>query len=883
MKVNNRKTIRHLSFRALLAARRRNIIAAMAIALTSVLFTAIFTMSLSIVATYETALFKQAGGCSHGSFKEVSVEQMEAIKDHKLIKASGQRIIIGSIEIGRFRTIAGEVSFMDENCTKWSYATPTEGRMPEKENEIAMDKMAIGKLGGEAVIGSEIEVPFRILGTKNQDIEITQKFTLVGFWEFDEAMPVHYINVSEAYVNKLSAELKNQNAGEFRRDLNVMLSSSSNIEEKLIKVDKDLGYDWTTRDEENSVRIGVNWGYVKAQMSNSIGAGAYISIGALALLIAFTGYLIIYNIFQISVANDIRFFGLLKTIGVTPRQIKRIIRYQALALCVVGIPVGLLLGYFLGCLLVPIEMEMASFSASSITMSTSPFIFIFATAFSLATVWISSAKPGKMAGKVSPVEATKYTEAELTKAKEHRFRGAKVHQMALANLGRSKRKTVLVMISLSLAVVLLNVLVAFVRGFDMDKFCSYFSNSDFLVGDYAYFNHHGSADENASAELEYIKTLFDTDLSGSAYESGGYVLDNMDEKRWKAEKSFFYSEEEVARAWENTEKKDGLAEECAVLEGMDPELFEKLKVYEGDISSLLDKNAHNIAVQVDVDDYGNVYNMDLCPKIGDKIKLSYVEGYEFYDKNTGAIIDENSEVSNPDDVAVRNIGEHDVEYTVTALVIVPNPLSLRYSNGGFAYLLPYENLKTDSGIEPDEKYYAFDIKDPELNEEAEAFLASFTSRDSSTLKYESKESVKKDFYDLQNIFTVIGGALCAILGLIGALNFINSVMTGIISRKHEFAVLQAVGMTGKQLKRMLIMEGLLYTVGSGVISLALSLAIMPLTGSLLEGMFWFYTSRFIIWPVLMMIPVFAILGYLVPAALYRQLKRESVVERLSDT
>ena len=57
-----------------------------------------------------------------------------------------------------------------------------------------------------------------------------------------------------------------------------------------------------------------------------------IAIAAFLLLVIFTGYLIIYNIFQISVAGDIRFYGLLKTIGTTPRQLKRIIRQQALLL-----------------------------------------------------------------------------------------------------------------------------------------------------------------------------------------------------------------------------------------------------------------------------------------------------------------------------------------------------------------------------------------------------------------------------------------------------------------------------------------------------------------------------------------------------------------------
>ena len=62
-------------------------------------------------------------------------------------------------------------------------------------------------------------------------------------------------------------------------------------------------------------------------------------------MILLTGYLIIYNVFQISVAGDIRFYGLLKTIGTTPRQLKRIIRIQALSLSAAGIPLGLLLGW----------------------------------------------------------------------------------------------------------------------------------------------------------------------------------------------------------------------------------------------------------------------------------------------------------------------------------------------------------------------------------------------------------------------------------------------------------------------------------------------------------------------------------------------------------
>ena len=79
-----------------------------------------------------------------------------------------------------------------------------------------------------------------------------------------------------------------------------------------------------------------------------------IAICAVLLLIIFTGYLIIYNVFQISVTNDIRFYGLLKTIGTTPRQLRRIIRHQALALSLAGIPLGLVLGWLIGGQLTPV-------------------------------------------------------------------------------------------------------------------------------------------------------------------------------------------------------------------------------------------------------------------------------------------------------------------------------------------------------------------------------------------------------------------------------------------------------------------------------------------------------------------------------------------------
>ena len=97
-----------------------------------------------------------------------------------------------------------------------------------------------------------------------------------------------------------------------------MMASGTNIQGQMEQVDTDLGYTWDSYTDPNSVRIGVNWGYTSSQLESQLDPELMVAIAAFLLLVIFTGYLIIYNIFQISVAGDIRFYGLLKTIGTTP-------------------------------------------------------------------------------------------------------------------------------------------------------------------------------------------------------------------------------------------------------------------------------------------------------------------------------------------------------------------------------------------------------------------------------------------------------------------------------------------------------------------------------------------------------------------------------------
>lgn len=878
MNVNNRKYIRKLSWRSLWASRKRNIIAIIAIALTALLFTSLFTIVMSINSSYEAYTFRQIGGYCHGTFKEVTEEQIENIAAHSNVKAVGKRTTVGYIDSGVFAKAPAEVSFMDDNCTEWSFAEPTTGHNPQEGNEITMDTHALRLLGVEPELGAEIELTYTVGALSEMPYEETDIFTLVGWWEYDDISPVHYINISEEYAKEIEAEAMSKGLEPFRMDLNVMMVSSMNIRSQMEQVDLDLGYSWDEANEGELLRIGVNWGYTSSQLGESMDATTMIAIVAFLALVIFTGYLIIYNIFQISVTGDIQFYGLLKTIGVTPRQLRRIIRQQALFLCLVGIPTGLLLGYGVGALLTPAVIARTNLGASVSTVSTSPIIFLASALFSFITVLLSCARPGRIASKVSPVEATKYTESVKSGKKYRTTRGAKVHQMAFANLGRNKRKTVLVVISLSLSVVLLNILVTFTGGFDMEKYLSKQTCADFIVSTTDYFRYSQSGSYVSQEQIEQIEANVSPSLSGCGYKLTGYTpYAWMSEENWLQDMMHYTSEENAKAMLEQKNRRDDFVSQSALIEGLDESLLDKLTVVEGDISPLLQENTDAIAVVVRTDDYGKVSNLDFYPPVGSIQTITYIdEGYHI-DSRTGNLCDENTPYEY---MQFQLSASHDVDYTVCAYVTVPYSMSFRYYSTGYSFVLPIEKLNEDSQHESIPLFYLFDTSDDISEVSAENYLADLTADDLSGLMYESKATLRAEFEAYQNMFLLLGGLLCAIIGLVGILNFFNAIMTGILSRKREFAVLQAVGMTSSQLKAMLVYEGLFYALSSALSALVLSFVINPLVGNLMENMFWFFTAKFTIIPVIIAIPIFALLGWLIPYIMYDHAARYSIVEQL---
>ena len=496
LNVPNKKCIRRLSDRSLKAAKTRNIIAVIAIALTTVLFTSLFTIAMSINASFQQGNFRQAGGDMHGSFKDLTEAQVEELKDDPLIKEYGTRLMVGMTpgEVP-FNKSHVEISCMDEAEAKHYFIEPVEGSLPrEGTDEAATDTRVLSLLGIKPKVGAQFTVPIEIDSNTTDAHVVERTFTLSGWWEYDSAIVASHVLLPRSAAEELCALSTGKEGTQTGTwSLDVMFSSSLHIRDDLEQILANHGYQCDNATGDNYINIGVNWGYSGAQLAENIDPLTVIAIAAMLLLIIFTGYLIIYNVFQISVTNDIRFYGLLKTIGTTGKQIRRMIRRQAYLLSVVGIPIGLVAGYLIGAQLVPLIIS--QLDGIHETISISPLIFVFATVFSLITVRISCRKPGRMAARVSPVEAVRYTDADVRQPKKSKGRhaakraayGAKLPRMAWMNLGRSRSKTVITVISLALAVVLMQLTYTFAIGFDMDRYLASKSAVDFIVGDAAYF------------------------------------------------------------------------------------------------------------------------------------------------------------------------------------------------------------------------------------------------------------------------------------------------------------------------------------------------------------------------------------------------------------
>ena len=845
-RVPNKKIIRTLSNRSFLSNRTRNRIAILAIALTTLLFTALFTIGSGLMENIQRQTMRQAGGDGMAVLKYITDDIYEDVKDHPLIKdISYNRILSSSIDNEELLKRHGELYYMDEVGIRLGFCEPIEGTIPREEDDLMMDTKTAALLGVDLKIGTPVSLLLTVHGE-----QVTRQFKLCGWWEADPVFQVSILVTSRAYVDAHQEELYNSyyTDSDLTGAINcyLMFQNSFGLEKKLTQVITESGYSQEDG-ASNFIASNVNWSYLSTNFD--VDAGTILGVSLALLLIGFAGYLIIYNIFQISVIRDIRFYGLLKTIGTTGRQIKSMIRKQALYLSGMGIPLGLLAGYLAGSALIPMIMAHSYYATEHYKVSANLLIFVGSTLFSLATVWISTTKPGKIAAKVSPVEAVRYMDPDCRiRHKKRRLpHSAKIYRMAAANLSRNRKRTILVILSMSLSLVLFNTVYTFSLGFDMDKFLSKFVDTDFLIGHADYFNYQYSGPENSLSE-----SMIAAVEEEPGFLEGGRLYANI-------RGAECFSTQLKASDNTNAPINEMTGGAFSAVYGLEDLLLSHLDVVEGSIDFEKLKSGAYILEGVQESDDGELLWDTSHWEIGEKVTLSNFKG-------TGDSIAENE--------------RKDYEFEVMAKVRIKYYINSCLVHYDYSWYLP-ANVYLEMVAVPGTMSYAFNVSEGS-DMAMEAFLKNYTEKVEPVMNYASKATRAAEFSGMKQMILVVGGALSLLIGLIGVLNFINSILTSIITRRREFAMLQSIGMTRTQLLTMLMTEGLYYSLTSGLVSLVLAVLLSLLVVQNLTKELWFFAYHFTILPLLLVIPLLAAIGILLPAAILRSVEKQSIVERIRE-
>ena len=845
---NNGAVIKKLSGRYFKASKSRNIIAIIAIVLTTILFTTIFTLGSGLMDTVHDQNIRKAGGEGQAVLNYISDEVYNDMVGNPLIdriaytKAISYRLNNPGLE--RWRA---DLWYMDDTALEFARYTPTTGHRPEGSNEIIADTKTLDALGVPAQIGETVSLIYEVKGQL-----YTTDFTLCGFWETDSLSNIGRLVVSKAFVDAHSDILTytypvdNDYSGVV--SAYVMFSGTGNIEAQLHQLLSETGYACDTmggsKEDGNYVIARVSPAYQSVALTDNP-AMLVSGIVGVALIIV-TGYLIIYNIFQISVIQDIQSYGQLKTLGTTKRQIKRLINRQALRLSLIGIPIGLLVGFFIGRALVPFLMNGTSYTADAgVKVTVNPLIFIGSAAFALFTVFVSVRKPAKIAGTVSAIEAIRYTENDTAAFGKHRAKdkksthGAKLHFMALANLGRNRKRTVLVIVSMTLSLVLFNTVFTLSSGFDIDKYIAKFMDTDFVISNADFFQYQVEKGEHDLSE-----TFIEAVRQNSSFEDGGRLYSSwMLEEPFSTEHNAFFSY-----------NKDLNGNPFVRLYGADDFLLNGMEVIEGTIDLEKLKTGEYILLSVDCNDDGTVIeNPNIS--VGDTVRINHLKAEEL----STAITDS-------------------YDFIIMAKVRANENTATTRNTGEARFYLPTE-IFLPLCDNPHLVSFPFDVKEGTEAEMAE-FLNSYIDSVEPSMDFESKATYTSSFDDLTSLIITIGGALSIIIGIIGIANFVNSVLTSVITRKKEFAMLQSIGMTGKQLKRMLSFEGLYYAVGTIITSVVLGVLFSVVVVRGISSGIWFFTYRFVMWPMLVIDPFLILLTVAIPALLYRQIAKASIIERL---
>ncbi|MDE5993401.1 MAG: FtsX-like permease family protein, partial [Oscillospiraceae bacterium] len=276
----------------------------------------------------------------HALISGADQEDFENLKSKEQVILTGLTASIGSSKVGNSRL---NISYANLDALVLNGLSIEDGKMPESENEVLIEKDYLIHLGVNAGIGDAISI---FMPDTNEETE----FLISGFLKtaatgtdrtlYAAIISEQYFNTQNGWEIYSPSVLIRVNTGE--------AASKKNIEKLITEVVRNAGV------EKN---VSINEAYINLSKPSIFLIGT--AIAGLAIIIAAV-VLVIYCIFYISIINSIKEYGQLRTIGMTGRQIKRLVLREGVLLSVISIPIGLAAGTLLSYLLVPQRFQITS-------------------------------------------------------------------------------------------------------------------------------------------------------------------------------------------------------------------------------------------------------------------------------------------------------------------------------------------------------------------------------------------------------------------------------------------------------------------------------------------------------------------------------------------
>lgn len=669
------------------------------------------------------------------------------------------------------------VAFVDrEGILPHHFMTMTEGRFPQRLDDIMLCREAFPTLS----IGDQVR--FFIISAYTPEPMVRERtYTVSGFYHGDADSPPPAVAL---YGEHVAEEL----------ELSVMMNfhSSFGIEQRLDAVLKRLSQ-WEIPGDER--RTQINQAYVGADLGNVLQPGNVLLILLVIGVLFFAAFLLIYNVYSIALTQDMRAFGLLKVIGMTHRQMKKLTLIQTGLIACGALPVGLLLGYFIGFkLLSPIFMSM---SGEVLPYRFSPVIAVLSGGLTLFTLFFSALRPLARIKKMTPIQSVSAEpENKAPKKEKRREAPASPRSLAMAGLRRSRGRMLVTSLSAMVSVLLF----VMVGGL-----------TDMIV------------------DVERVG-MFDVELGLGLGNRSGHIPDALTQIS-----SFIAVEPDMI-------------EELAASDTVEEMQFLRFGQVEVDISPSLEESLRSFLAQKteyewerekyqDILDSGRIKTAvlsipdQLCRDIvvyrDDRSKSFHYDGEELYDgKHVLCVFTKNELEILPDiqfssGEALSSDGLKR-EYEVipaelssglwTALAeICGDPMANHFGVEEVYFLLPESVFEREFPDAPVFKVLvnAKEGMEDDLLEEAQALIEGRGVGSGDTRFEYDVGGRLTDMIELQERLGAIqltGYSLCGIIFLIGLMNMVNSALTSTVLRRREFAMLETVGMTRGQLRRMMVYE-----------------------------------------------------------------------------